>query len=184
MTNLQWRVVDGFPDYEICEDGRLRSYRCKARVWRNPVPPRRDEPVFVPGTRALGGYRAYILRKTGDKKPHRRLAHRLVALAFIPNPHGLSEVAHCDGDPSNNIAANLRWDTHQGNQMDMRVHGTMQDGERCITAKITEAQALTIRSRAQAEGRGSGRRLAAEFKLSFAQISRIVNGTRWKYLAP
>ncbi|SHM46639.1 HNH endonuclease [Pseudomonas asturiensis] len=182
MDNLIWRTVSEFPHYEICEDGRLRSYRRKARSWRNPQSDIRPEPVEVPGSITSKGYVAFILRKEGSTKPHRRLAHRLVALAFIPNPSGFSDVAHNDGDPGNNCVLNLRWDTHRANQMDMRKHGTMQDGERCITAKITEAQAAEIRRRSSTEGRGVGRRLAAEFGLSPAQISRIASGTRWASL--
>ncbi|WP_433734962.1 HNH endonuclease [Pseudomonas monteilii] len=178
-----WRAVDEFPHYEISSDGRLRSYRRKAREWRDPQSDRRDDPVEIQGTVTKRGYIAFILRKPGSAKPFRRLAHRLVATAFIPNPDGLSDVAHNDGNPGNNLLSNLRWDTHQANQMDMRAHGTMQDGERCITVKITEEQALEIRRRATAEGRGSGRRLASEYGLSPAQISRIVNGTRWAYLS-
>jgi hypothetical protein len=183
MNDLIWRVVEEFPHYEICEDGRLRSYRRKSRGWRNPQSNRREEPVEVSGTVTERGYIAFILRRDGSSKPFRRMAHRLVAMAFLPNPDGLSDVAHNDGDPSNNSKSNLRWDSHRANQMDMRAHGTMQDGERCVTAKITEAQAIDIRLRLRLEGRGSGRRLAAEFGLSPAQISRIVNGARWAYLA-
>ena len=137
----------------------------------------RDSPVVVPGTKTPFGYVAYILRKPGDKKPYRRLAHRLVAIAFLPNPHQLPDVAHNDGNPSNNDVSNLRWATHRDNQMDMRAHGTMQDGEKCCTAKLTAEQAQEIRRRANV--RGQGVVLAREFNISKAQISRIKNGLRW-----
>ena len=38
-----------------------------------------------------------------------RLAHRLVAEAFVPNPNGYREIDHIDQNPSNNCAENLRW---------------------------------------------------------------------------
>lgn len=34
------------------------------------------------------------------------------------------ECCHNDGNPSNNIVENLRWDTHSGNMMDRTLHGT------------------------------------------------------------
>jgi len=38
-----------------------------------------------------------------------RYVHRLVAAAFHPNPDGLPQVDHIDGDRKNNAASNLRW---------------------------------------------------------------------------
>lgn len=41
--------------------------------------------------------------------------HRLVASAFIPNPHGLNTVNHKDFNPQNNHMSNLEWTTRCGN---------------------------------------------------------------------
>lgn len=41
--------------------------------------------------------------------------HRLVALAFIPNPDNLPEVNHKDGDRFNNEVSNLEWASYSGN---------------------------------------------------------------------
>ena len=42
--------------------------------------------------------------------------HRLVALAFIPNPDNLPQVDHIDQDKHNNHVSNLRWSSHSDNQ--------------------------------------------------------------------
>jgi hypothetical protein len=101
-------------------------------------------------------------------------------MAFLPAPKpGETDVAHNDGKPDNNRVGNLRWATHVSNQMDMRTHGTMQDGERCVTAKITAADAAAIREGVANGPRGTQRRMCEKFRLSPGQVNRIVRGKRW-----
>ena len=53
----------------------------------------------------------------GDNmKKKRFLIHRLVAIAFIPNPKNLHCVDHIDHNKDNNKTSNLRWCTHHNNQ--------------------------------------------------------------------
>lgn len=58
-------------------------------------------------------YKRLILYKDG--KVVNCLVHRLVAQAFIPNPHGYSQVNHIDGDKMNNCVENLEWCTASQN---------------------------------------------------------------------
>lgn len=164
-----WKQITEFPQYEISSLGRLRSNRTKTTK-------------IVTGTITPLGYVAFILRRPNVSKPYRIMGHRLVALHFIPNPNEYTDVCHNDGNPSNNTVENLRWDTHFNNQMDMRKHGTMQDGEKCITAKLTMADVLAIKNAIANGPRGTSRRICEAYNISPAQISRIKNGHRWKSL--
>jgi hypothetical protein len=162
----RWKKVDGFPWYEISDQGKLRS--SKTSITKT-----------VSGTKHAKGYVVYTLTDNAGKK-HRKLAHRLVAIAFLFNAdERLTDVCHNDGVPDNNLHTNLRWDTHQNNQLDMLRHGTAQTGEKSCTAKLTLEQVEDIKKRVAEGPRGTARKLAFECGISVAQISRIVNGKRW-----
>lgn len=62
-----------------------------------------------------------ILKSQSDKKGYQRISvtinsekrtykvHRLVAMAFVENPDGKTQVNHIDGNKKNNCASNLEW---------------------------------------------------------------------------
>jgi hypothetical protein len=173
-----WKAIPGFEDYEASTDGEIRSWRehMDGRKYQNTL------PRILKPSNGPNGYLVVSVRRTGKPKGVKRLVHRLIAITFLPNPLNFSDVAHMDGNNRNNRKDNLRWSTHRDNQMDMRTHGTMQDGEKCCTSKLTADQVAEIRRRILIEGRGSQRRIAAEYGLSIAQVSRIKTRKRWACL--
>ena len=70
--------------------------------------------------------------------------HRLVAMAFIPNPNNLPEVNHKDFNPVNNRADNLEWMTSYDNIIDYK-KAFSKTGEMHITfEKDTKKYRLRI----------------------------------------
>lgn len=55
------------------------------------------------------GYKLVSLKVKGERKWKKAYVHRLVALAYIPNPFNHPEVNHKDEDKSNNDVLNLEW---------------------------------------------------------------------------
>jgi len=70
------------------------------------------------------GYVQVSLHKDG--KEHTYLLHRVVAMAFIPNPNNLPQINHIDEDKENNRVENLEWCTRIENER----HGTKH--KRCV----------------------------------------------------
>lgn len=68
------------------------------------------------------GYK--FLRLVGDTGTvHSLLVHRIVATVFLPNPKGLTQVNHIDGDKHNNQLSNLEWVSAKDNLQHARDTG-------------------------------------------------------------
>ena len=59
------------------------------------------------------GYCRLSIKVNGKKKHY--AIHRLVAIAFIPNPENKPQVDHIDCDKTNNCVSNLRWCSNKEN---------------------------------------------------------------------
>ena len=95
-----WKEIKDFEAHEISNLGRVRVK--KTGKLRALVKTRQgyDRVAFV--------YKQ--LRKDFE-------VHRLVALAFIPNPNNLPVVMHLDENKNNNRVDNLQWGSHQQNRL-------------------------------------------------------------------
>ena len=99
-TNIeQWRLIDGYDNYEISSHGRVRNNKTsKIRKLQ----------------KGNHGYIYIELSKGGcDRK---FLVHRLVGFAFLEKQEEDIEVDHIDHNRTNNMITNLRWTTKSGNQ--------------------------------------------------------------------
>lgn len=75
--------------------------------------------------------------------------HRLVAEAFIPNPHNYPLVRHLNDDPTDNRVENLAWGTQSDNMQDAIEHGTFvyfsdQDRELAMQKRRTPIIAIDL----------------------------------------
>ncbi len=95
--------IKDFEDYFITEDGDVISFKKYGnKSWRK-LKPRIQK----------NGYVFVILSKNG--KHFKKIIHRLVSLAFLPNPENKPQVNHIDGNKLNNHYTNLEWITASEN---------------------------------------------------------------------
>jgi HNH endonuclease len=125
------------------------------------------------------GYNHISLVKDG--RQHGTTIHRLVLLHFKPNPLGLPQTRHLDGDKDNNHIDNLEWGSQSDNEIDKRQHGTSQEGAGNGGAKLTESQVLEIRS-AWAAGGAYQRVIGLRYGISQTTVWSIVRRHTWRHL--
>lgn len=106
-----WRFIDGFKSrygrYRVSNKGRVKNGLGKTLI------PRKTKK----------GY--YLVSLVRDSHETRKLLHRIVAKAFIPNPDQLPQVNHLDGDKKNNAVSNLQWCTNIGNHSHAHLNGLL-----------------------------------------------------------
>lgn len=99
MADVLVKDVPGYEDlYAISERGQVWNKRTGWQLFGNVN---------------SHGYMVVSLTKNGKKKDCK--LHRLLALAFIPNPNGYECVNHKDGNKLNNKLDNLEWCTKKYN---------------------------------------------------------------------
>lgn len=102
-----WSSIEGYSNYEVSDLGRVRSFRIMKKLRKGTT----KEVILKQNI--IKGYHNVTFYRDGIRKNLR--VSRLVAIAFIGNPHGKPEVNHKDGDKSNNRVDNLEWSTSSEN---------------------------------------------------------------------
>lgn len=93
---------------EVYRDGRIRTKDFS--MTRSDGKPLTRKGVFLSQRPDRDGYMRVTVSKRGKYRGFG--VHRLVALAWLPNPENKETVNHLDGNKSNNHVDNLEWATH------------------------------------------------------------------------
>ena len=160
--------VLGFEElYKITEEGRLFSVR--------------KQRFLTPSISPNSGYLRIGLYK--DSKVKYDAIHRIVAVAFVPNPENKPCVNHKDGNKLNNHYLNLEWCTHSENTQHMLKTGLKTNficGEVSNLSKLTEEQVLEIRS--LSEIGYTQKEISEQFNIHQSLVSCIKNRKIWKHI--
>src|SRR5690625_2328955 len=120
-----WKQIPGFIGYEVSDFGNVRSYYRKGNHRNKRT---RYPRTLAKRARKDGAYPSVSLPKDNGKYSSCAI-HRLVMLAFVgPCPDGY-QVAHLNGDPSDNRLTNLKYVTPKENNSHKIGHGTHNGGE-------------------------------------------------------
>lgn len=157
-----WLPVVGYEGlYSVSSNGDVMSHKTGKVMSKNPN---------------NYGYIRISLKKDG--KRYDTVVHRLVAIAFLPNPEGLTYVNHIDADRTNNCLSNLEWISPTanlahavalGNRDFVKEENIPDDTIREIRRRYVE--------RCPVDGKQA---LAKEFNIHPERIRKIVNNLTYK----
>ena len=156
---MTWMKIPGAHSrYEVNELGEVRSV------------------TILKQSLTTWGYKrtsAYI----GNNRENQAPVHRLVALAFIPNPENKPCVNHINSDRSDNRVENLEWVTHKENSKHASDRGRFPVGEAHHNSKLSDSAIIKIRSAIEAK-KHTITEIAAMNGVSSACIAYIARGSR------
>lgn len=174
----EWRPIPRHASYQASSVGRIRSIDREltdGRYWKGRIMVQKNVPR---------GYRMIAL-SLGTRGEYRHIGvHTLIAEAFHgPRPTPEHQVAHFDGNPSNNCASNLRWATAAENAQDRDRHGKTFHPRGILhpNAKLTDEMVRTMR-RMKSSGIASVDDLVRMSNVSRSTIFDALSGRTWSHL--
>lgn len=134
--------------YEVSNFGRVRNKETKKIKEQISNYNRKSDK---------GGYMTVELWKNNQGK--KEYVHRLVALAFVPNPDNLPQVNHKDEVKTNNVPENLEWcdckyNNNYGTKTERQIESFLRNGKKCTRVGKVDSNGniiATYRSMREAE---------------------------------
>jgi hypothetical protein len=154
MDYIKYKLIEGYDNYIIFTTGKIYSKKRK---------------IFI-GQYIIKNYYSVSLCNNNNQKTFK--LHRLLALAFIPNPNNLPSVDHIDINQLNNNLENLRWAsrTKQVINQNTRItnttgcQGVNSDGTRYRAKWIINKKPYSKSFSIKKYGEEEALRLAIEFR--------------------
>lgn len=161
----QFKKIKGYSHYRIYSNGKIYS-----EFINRYITPTEDSSHYLQNT---------LVDDESNRKTIK--THRLVAIAFLPNPENLPDVNHKDFNRKNNNVDNLEWCTSEYNsQYTARFNIDTNKKVYITLSPLTEEMVLLIPTLLNY---GFSIKLISKlYKVGHITIRNIVSGKTWKWL--
>ncbi len=164
--------ITGFPGYFASKEGNIYSAWTNNGIKegkRHKISPRKWKNGYV-GLQVRVANQTYLNTSI----------HRLICIAFHGVPLLGQEVSHINGKRDDNRANNLMWESRSDNHKRKIAHGTTDRGSKNSRASLTHEQVKVIK-RMLVNKQYTHQEIATQYGVSRGTISKINNGSRYKY---
>jgi len=163
---MKWNLIPGTKNYYATKSGLIKS-EIKGRI-----------KYLTQWADAKGYLRVKIVL---NEKATSIAVHRLVALAFLPNPENKPQINHKNGIKTDNYLENLEWSTCAENVKHAWLTGLSKPtkGENHSTSKLNENKVYAIRIM-YSLNKATLLELANIFKVNKSTIHAIIQNKNWK----
>lgn len=161
----KFKKIKGYSHYRIYSNGRIYS-----EFINRYITPTEDSSSYLQNT---------LVDDNGNRKTIK--THRLVAMAFLPNPENLPDVNHKDFNRKNNNVGNLEWCTEKYNTQYTALYNIDNNKESYMKlSPLTEEQVLLIPTLLNY---GFSVKLISKlYKVGHITIRNIITGKTWRWL--
>ena len=178
MSKEVWLPVVECSDYLVSNLGRVKSIERKRTYWNGKGMMTRTFPEVIVKHQKRHKYLKVCIMDTKELSLQISV-HRLVAIAFIPNPHNKPQVNHINGIKTDNRVENLEWCTQAENILHASKNRLGYSGELNSQAKLKDSDIPKIRKL-----KDSGmtyKEIGYIFKLSRTSVSKAYRGLTYNH---
>lgn len=168
LPGEKWIPVKELPRYQISNFGRVKGV---------------DGKLMKIGVSGIGNNQYPSVRIIYDNgKTGTRFIHRMVAIAFIPNPLNIPQVNHIDYNKFNFAIENLEWCTQEENMKHAVDNRLMPHGENQKSAKLTNDQVRELRKMKKDNPKITYQKLAEKYGIDNSNAYRAVMGINYRHV--
>lgn len=174
LPNEVWKDIAGYEGlYQVSDLGRVKSLAKHCKFHRK-TPTIRKQFLNEDGYLVLQLFKNNEFISVG--------VHRLVALAFIPNPENKAEVNHKKGIKIDNRATELEWNTPKENvNNSFLINGNyVLKAEKHPQSKLTNLQVTQMRQEYIKGKRGEIIRLSLKYNICTSSVKKILCRNSYK----
>ncbi len=153
--------------YQISNFGRIKSMYGR---WDNG-------PEIIKPTKLTNGYFMVVMYYGNGKGYTRLYHHRVIAIAFIPNPENKPCINHINNNRGDNRIENLEWCTKQENSSHAKNQNRISRGTHRHCSKLKEEDVVHIFTSEE-----KAKDLAKLFSVNEEAIYDIRKGRSWAWL--